>query len=171
MLHTQSTTDKPSEVHQAVQSASKRSSGKISKAEAGYQYHPDIQYRCSDCVMMKPAKKGSACCWFGPSVPISPETGSCNYFAHAHPEQKPDVPWLSLFTKEQLGYLENAQGFSCKRCEEFIFPRHECKKVDRNSEGDTPGEISPDGCCDFWQADRRRAKMTNEELVQLMAGR
>ena len=121
--------------------------------------------------MSKPAKTGSACAWFGPTVPISGEKGSCNYFAHAHPEQKPDVPWLSLFTKEQLGYLENAEGFSCKRCEEFLFPRHDCEKVDKNSPGDTPGEINPDGCCDFWEADRKRAKMDQEQLIQLMGGK
>jgi hypothetical protein len=171
MIHTESTTDKPEQVKQAEAATSKRSSGKLSKTEACYQYHPDIQYRCGDCIMLKPRKGGEGCAWFGASVPVSGVSGSCNYFAHAHPEQKPDVPWLSLFTKEQLGYTENPEGFSCKRCEELLFPRHDCKKVDRNSPGDTPGEISPDGCCNLWEPDRKRAKMESEELVKLMGAK
>lgn len=143
---------------------------KITKAEAGYQFHPDTEYRCRECVMSKELKDGHGCAWFGPSEKISPDKGSCNYFAHAHPDYHPEIPWLGLFTKEQLGYLENSQGFSCKRCHELLFPKHECKKVDRKSPGDTPGEINPNGCCDFWEADKKRATMSTPELVKLIGG-
>ena len=171
MTHIESTTDSPEEVKRAEDAGEKAFSGKIGKAEAGYQYHPDTEYRCEECVMIKDRDGGKGCAWFGPTVPISASSGSCNYFAHTHDLTRPEIPWIGLFTKAELGYLENAEGFSCKRCEELIVLRNDCKKVDRNSEGDTPGEISPYGCCNFWEADRKRAQLTTPELVQIMGGK
>jgi hypothetical protein len=170
MIRTESTTDKPEQV-QAAQGRANRKPGRgsIAKASACYQYHPDTEYRCQECAMLKKLDGRHGCAWFGPTESVKPSAGSCNYFAHAHPETfHTDVPWLSLFTKEELGYVENPNGFSCKRCEEFLPHASDCKKVDRNSEGDTPGEINPNGCCNLWEADRKRAGKTTPELVKLL---
>lgn len=146
---------------------------KTSKAEAGYQYRPETQYRCGECVMLKPAGKGketaSGCAWFGAGTEVSREQGSCIYFAHGAPDH-PEIPWLGLFTKEELGYVENRTGFSCKRCEYFDIEKRDCRKpVDKDSPGDTPGEIHPNACCDFWEPDPKRSKLDTEKLMRLIA--
>ena len=139
---------------------------KISKAEAGYQFHPDSEYVCGSCVLLKdlPQKK-NGCAWFGPAVKVSATSGACNYFSHGHPgDQMFDVPWFSLFTPIELGYLENKPGFGCKRCEHADLLRHDCSEVDKDSPGDTPGEIHPGGCCNLWEADKKRGKMSRDDL-------
>lgn len=142
---------------------------KLTKSEAGYQFHPDVEYTCSDCVMHKDLPKGGGgCAWFGPSDPISLESGSCNYFAHAH-DRKPELPWLALFTPVQLGYLENRQGFSCKRCVHIDLRQEDCERVEKDSNGDTPGEIDPMGCCNLWKPDRKRAALATPKLLDLIA--
>ena len=142
-------------------------SEKISKARAGYQFHPDIQYTCQSCVMLKDlGKNGYGCAWFGPNDPVDAKTGGCNYFSHGAGFA---IPWMALFTKEELGYLESPNGFSCKRCEHIDIEDKDCEKVDRNSAGDTPGEINPGGCCNIWEADRKRAAMPTEKLLTYIA--
>jgi hypothetical protein len=164
MVDLKSTSDSEDQVSDALRQSSKSSSDKISKEQAGYQYRPEVEYRCVECVMRKKADAGLRCAWFGPTVPVK-DYGTCIYFAHG---TVADIPYLGLFTKEELGYEENKEGFSCKRCEEFSYARNDCKKVDRNSPGDTPGTISPNACCDFWERDRKRGGMTKPELIHLM---
>ena len=136
----------------------------ITKAQAGYICNPETHYLCGECQFLKMEDR---CAYFGPNQMVSQTTGSCNRFKAGETDT---APWLKPFlTKVELGYMENAEGFGCQRCEEFKVGRDACKKVDRDSPGDTPGKIKPRACCDFWEADGKRAKMTDGQLVQLMA--
>ena len=139
---------------------------KILKSSAGYIYRPGTEYTCGDCVMLKGTDHGHGCAYFGPGSSVDAERGSCNYFAHGSGEE---IPWLGIFTKEELGYLENSRGFSCKRCEHFAVLKEDCETVQKNSTGDTPGIISPNACCDFWEGDKKRARMTTAALNEMMA--
>lgn len=140
---------------------------KIPKASAGYQFRPETNYTCGLCVFLKDTKTGHGCSFFGPSAAVSDKHGSCIYFSHSD-SSKLDIPWLSLFTKQELGYEENLYGFTCARCEYFQMPG-DCRKVDRRSPGDTPGEISPHGCCSLWERSGKRGGMSDAELVQILA--
>ncbi len=146
----------------------------ITKADAGYVYRPETQYRCGECIFAKPLdgakivpvkETQAACAFFGPATNISPTKGSCIYYTHGHPEDF-DIPWIALFTKDQLGYAENKNGFSCKRCEYFAIQANDCRKpVDKDSEGDTPGLIHPNACCDFQTPDKKRGQMETAALL------
>lgn len=139
---------------------------KILKAEAGYICRPGTEYTCSDCVFLKTVKDGHGCVFFGAKVSISAAAGGCNYFALGKPA---DLPWIGTLTKEELGYTENKRGFSCKRCGHFAFPKEDCDRVDKDSPGDSPGEIEENGCCGSWGPDPKRSKMTTPALLDLMA--
>ena len=143
---------------------------KITKAQAGYTFHPDVpDYTCGGCTFEKDFKGKDYCAYFGPSAPINEQIGSCNYWAHGEPEiQKLEIPWLSIFTKQQLGYDENRPGFGCRRCANFILGKNDCTRVDRGSPGDTPGEISPNACCSVWVRDPKRGGLSNAALVPLV---
>ena len=142
----------------------------LTKSQALYTFHPDVNYTCSTCVMLKDLPEGQhGCAWFGPSVKISAQAGSCGYYAHGGHPSRFQIPWLGLFTPEELGYTENAAGFGCRRCSEFIVGRDACKEVDRNSQGDTPGLISPYACCSAWEKDSKRGEMSDQQLVKLLA--
>ena len=139
---------------------------KISKSEALYTFHPDSEYVCGSCIFVKELKQGAGCAFLGPALQVSESAGGCNAFAHGHPgDNMFDVPWFSLFTPVQLGYEENKPGFSCKRCKHVDIFREDCDEVDRDSEGDTPGIISGDGCCNLWSPDKVRGHMTREEIL------
>ncbi len=144
---------------------------KVSKAEAGYISRPGSEFLCGGCVMLKELGKGGfGCAWFGPAETVSATSGSCNWFAQGD-HAKLAIPWLGLYTKTELGYAENKGGFGCRRCEYIAIPERMCRKVDENSAGDTPGEISPTtGCCGLWDGDKKRKKMTTPELMQMFAG-
>jgi hypothetical protein len=150
---------------------------KISKAAVGYTFHPDVEYPCSTCVFIKPIgtavfkpdrEFAAGCSFFGPQDPISPTKGGCIYYTHGD-STKFDIPWLSLFTKEQLGYEENRNGFGCKRCEYADLPASDCQKVDKDSPGDTPGEIHFGACCGAWERDKVRGKMTTPEILDYLS--
>ena len=141
---------------------------KLEKQAAGYLYRPETSYVCGECVFPKYLKGGaSGCALFGPSETVSLSKGSCNFFAHGKPHT--DQPWLGVYTKLELGYTENTNGFSCKRCEEFSPERNDCKKVDKDSDGDTPGTISPNACCSNWERDPDRGNKTDEQLLKILS--
>lgn len=144
--------------------------GKATKAEAGYQVVADCEYLCGQCVFLKPIKDGSGCAFFGPTVNISAESGSCNAFTHCDPKEQLEIPWIPMFNKVALGYMENKNGFGCRRCSELIATQNACKEVDKDSPGASPGAILPTGCCNFWGPDPKRSKMSTPALLQLMAG-
>ena len=137
---------------------------KIPKEAVLYVFRPETQYTCNLCVFYKEEK----CAHFGPEADIKPY-GSCGMWVHRDPEKSPDnIPWLGLITKEQAGYDENPNGFSCKRCEYYI-NNMDCEKVDKDSEGDTQGIIHPNACCNRWEADDKRAKLSTPELMKYLA--
>ncbi len=133
---------------------------KIHKSAVLYIHDAGTQYTCSDCVFYKQGR----CALFGPAVNIQPY-GSCGFFVQGH--TKLVVPWISGVSKTEAGYVENEPGFSCKRCEEFTLSG-DCKKVDKNSEGNDPGEIHKNACCNRWEADKKRASMSTPELNKLI---
>lgn len=144
-------------------SSSKEEKNKIPKEAVLYIFRPETQYTCSVCVFAK--NKSTKCAWFGPKEEIKPY-GSCGFWGHMDPknEQTPEIPWLGIVTKEQAGYDENKNGFSCKRCEYWGIKDLSCEKVNRFSAGDTPGIIHPNACCNRWEADDKRAQMTTEQI-------
>ncbi len=150
-------------------SETKESDGsKIPKEAVLYIFRPETQYTCNKCVnyhatnMEAPAAK---CALLAAKETIKP-FGSCGFWIHMDPfaENSPFIPSLAVLLKTQAGYAENKNGFSCKRCEYFDPEKLDCRKVDKDSEGDTPGMIHPNACCNRWEADDIRSKKTTEEL-------
>ncbi len=137
--------------------------GDIPKEAVLYIYRPEVRIVCSECSFVK----GDKCTLFGPDVTISRETGTCGFYIHGH--ENPDQPWVSNVTKIEAGYMENKTGFQCKRCEEWNMSNQSCKKVDKNSKGDTPGIIAANACCNRWEADPVRSKLPDDKLEQYIA--
>ncbi len=134
---------------------------KIPKEAVLYVFRPETQYTCDKCIFLK---KENKCAQFGPATDIKP-FGSCGFWVHRDPRDMPkEMPWIGLVTKEQAGYDENKNGFSCKRCE-YYENGMDCKKVDKNSEGDTVGIIHPNACCNRWEADKVRSELSTDKLI------
>lgn len=146
---------------------------KIPKETVLYVFRPETQYTCNKCVQYKaknPDAKVATCALLAAKESIRP-FGSCGFWIHMDPfgENTPEVPHLGVLTKLQVGYDENEQGFSCKRCEYFDPERLDCRKVDKDSEGDTPGIIHPNACCNRWEVDKVRGKMKTEDLLEMFS--
>lgn len=116
--------------------------GKVPKQAVLYILVPETEYCCEDCAFFTAPEY---CAVFGDETVKS--CGSCGVFMRG--EDCGDIDGAPL-TKLQAGYAENEPGFSCKRCGNFE-KGNECKVVDKDSEGDTPGEIHPDACCNAWK--------------------
>jgi len=130
---------------EAIERAGNSSSdAKIDKAVVLYIHVEGVNYKCIECAFWKNKK----CALYGPSVAIK-EYGGCNLWLEKKDER--ELPWIGSLTKKETGYMENEDGFSCKRCDEFIPSENNCKKVNRMSEGDDSGKISKDGCCNRWE--------------------
>lgn len=155
---------------QEIITEQKEASGKkIPKEAVLYVFRPETQYTCDKCVFSKDKNHpdSTKCKILGATESINPY-GSCGFWIHMDPhgEKTPEIPWIGAITKIQAGYDENKQGFSCKRCEYFDPEKMDCSKVDKNSEGDTPGIIHPNACCNRWEVDSKRGKKTTEELMK-----
>ncbi len=118
-------------------------SSKIEKALALYLYRDGCNYTCSECYFYKEKK----CALYGQSITIQ-SYGGCNLWQKA---KGVEANWINSTTKEETGYTENKDGFTCGRCEYFIPSQNNCQKVNRNSKGDTPKEIIEDACCNGWE--------------------
>lgn len=116
---------------------------KIDKGTVGYIHKEGTDYTCAECAFYKEKK----CALYGPQVSIEP-FGGCNLWVQAG--RRPAVPWIGGVTKVETAYLENKDGFSCKRCEEFLPEQKVCEKVNKLSAGDDPGIIAADACCNRW---------------------
>lgn len=134
---------------------------KIDKAVVGYIYKPGQNYTCSNCLY----QNGQYCKLYSRSEKISLTEGSCNLFMLGR--ENSEIPTIAKTTKVETGYMENNQGFSCKRCEEFDSKAQSCHKINKNSVGNTPGIISPDACCNHWKSDPIRSKLTDKELSKI----
>lgn len=118
--------------------------GTIDKARAGYIYSPGSDYTCGECAFYESGK----CLLYKERDNKVKAEGSCILW---QPDVKGvEIPQIGTTTKQATGYEENEEGFSCKRCEYFLESQKDCKKVDKNSEGQTPGEIRSGACCNFW---------------------
>lgn len=119
---------------------------KIDKQSVLYLRKPNTQYQCRDCSMF--LAKPERCTIHGSQDLIRP-IGSCGFFVKGHAmDGKP----MGEVTTLESGYTESPEGFSCKRCANFLPETLDCKRVDAQSEGDDLGVIHRDACCNAWQA-------------------
>jgi hypothetical protein len=128
---------------------------KFPKQSVGYTHAENTNYTCPDCVFN--VSKGQ-CAVLGRAGTIS-EFGGSNFFIFSPPNDRAreKMPYVGPLTKNEIGYVENKPGFSCKRCEYFVGgTAMDCKKVDKDSPGDDPGMIHPDACCNRWEKDGMR---------------
>ena len=118
---------------------------KLPKGSVLYLHAPGARYDCQDCTAFIPGAK--RCILLGPGDEVTPPD-SCGYFIPG-PYQPGAQPqgWL---TKEEVGFAQNVNGASCKRCE-YWNPEGDCLLVDKDSPGDDPGTISGDACCVLWE--------------------
>src|SRR5580658_1438809 len=130
----------------------------IEKSQASYLHSPDIQYQCRDCPSWIEGE--SQCVLHGPNDVLL-RIDSCNYFVREMPGLFGQTP-LALLTKEESGATRNAEGFSCKRCEEWDQENWSCSKVDKDTTGADPGMIHPDACCNLWKPDPIRSQMPTD---------
>ena len=127
------------------QEEKEESSSKFDKSFVLYLLRKGSNYTCSECYFYKEKK----CALYGQSVNISP-LGGCNLWQKGNGNE---VNWINSTTKEESGYVESKEGFTCARCEYFIEDKNDCKKVNKNSKGDTPNKIIGEACCNGWEAD------------------
>ncbi len=139
-----------------------RPAPKIPKEAVLYIFRPEANITCGKCVFIR----GSKCAVLGPTETVSPKTGSCGFYIHGDIGEAKTIPFIGFITKEEAGYFENPTGFQCKRCEYFKVKQNDCEKVDADSDGDTPGMIHPDACCNAWEADTIRAKLSDDKLMK-----
>ncbi len=140
---------------------------KLSKAEAGYIEANNSEFVCGDCVFAKNAGGGAFNCGLMETAgPISMESGSCNNLIYG--VRGSELPYIADKTLVELGYMENEFGFGCKRCRHWDMKKRDCDEVDKNSPGDTPGEIAVTTCCNLWAFDPKRGKMSTPKLFQLI---
>lgn len=127
---------------------------KQAKEAVLYVLKPDTQYQCKDCPLYL---TGDRCVIHGIDDVIK-GIGSCGFWVKGNPNLNNHTPPLGLVTKLESGYMENEPGFSCKRCSVFGGAEiKKCARVDENSQGDTPGEINPDACCNAWTPEKANA--------------
>lgn len=134
-----------------------RETNKIEKAIVLYVFDPPTRYSCSECAFIT-------------------STGECSDYVKADRDVKAYGScnnWRSLVegriagnhdhTREATGYAENREGFSCKRCDEFIADTRRCQKVDEAG-GLTPGIIHPNACCNRWEPSPTKRNLTDAEF-------
>lgn len=117
---------------------------KRSKGSALYLHAVGGRYDCQDCAMF--LKDSQRCTIHGPGDIIR-AIASCGYFMPGPPI---GIEPKGYITKAESGYTEDVHGASCKRCEYFN-PEGDCLLVDKDSPGDDPGTIDPNGCCCLWE--------------------
>lgn len=119
---------------------------KIPKEAVLYIHKKDTNYKCKDCLFAR--DQANKCALYGTSVSIRPY-GACGIWVKK--KGNIDIPFIGGYTKENTGYVENQEGFGCKRCDEFLPEENDCKKIDKDSPGDDPGQILGGACCNRWE--------------------
>jgi len=119
---------------------------KIPKSVVLYIHKTGTQYKCKDCIFAK--NQGNNCAIYGSGVSIRPY-GTCAEWIKK--KGNIEIPYIGGYTKENTGYVENLDGYSCGRCDEFLPDQRDCKKVDKDSPGDDPGEVLSAACCNRWE--------------------
>lgn len=135
--------------------------GSIPKQVALYVFMHGGQtaYECRGCSMF--LHEFERCTIHGPTDVIR-GYGSCSYFIFGKSMGGKPMGEVNVLTS---GYSENPArvGFSCKRCKYFDLSG-DCRKLDKDSKGLTPGLIHPNACCNAWEADKERSKLSDERL-------
>lgn len=133
---------------------------KLPKALALYVFNPPSKYTCAECAFVNADGK---CTNYIRAEENVKSYGSCNDWRTL---TKGRIAGNHDRTREATGYMENREGFSCGRCEEFVADTKRCRKIDEK-EGLTPGLIHPRACCNRWEADPIRAKLPEDKLRSL----
>ena len=128
---------------------------KKDKAIVLYLHVEGTDYECKDCMLFI---KNQRCMVHGKDDVIL-ETDSCGLFIYGESYDK-GAP-MGLYTPERSGLTHSKNGFSCKRCEYFNPPEKKCSEVDENSDGDDPGIIHPNACCNNWDSLANAATSTD----------
>lgn len=125
-----------------------QSNSKIDKQAVLYIHIDGTNYQCRDCILFI---TNNHCLVHRKDDKILP-SDSCGLFIYGEPAEE-GTP-LGIITPEQSGltHSENDTGFSCKQCEYFGSQVKDCQKVNKDSEGDDPGIIHPDACCNNWDS-------------------
>ena len=117
---------------------------KTTKSGALYLYREGSKYQCRECSLWLPSRNQ---CEIHGANDVIRGHGTCGLFIKGEPAGASPTGQVS---KAESGYEENKEGFSCDLCEYWI-PLADCKLVDRNSPGDTPGEVIGSACCNLWE--------------------
>lgn len=146
----------------AIPSGLKRPNlNKMPKEAVLYTFRPETQYTCEKCLFRR--EEATKCALFSAAESIKP-SGSCGFWIHFSPEKAGlDMAPIGGVTKLEAGYMDSKNGFSCKRCKFFDASALKCEKVDENSQGDTPGTIQPNACCNAFCKDDKRGEMTTDQ--------
>jgi hypothetical protein len=137
---------------------------KISKSAVLYVHArpgatPECSYTCGECIFLRT----NQCALFTVEDNlVSATRGGCGLFVDGAPQDDGFWPYL---TKEEAGYVENENGFGCRRCKEFVPSLMDCEDVNKTSPGDDPNSIQGGACCNNWQADARRGRMDDDRLA------
>jgi hypothetical protein len=123
---------------------------RMPKAAVGYVYAPGTSLLCGQCAFIA----GGKCTDHpGKEENVDLDKGSCNDWQD---RRKGPVTGNRGRSWVQVAYLENAQGFGCRRCAHMDLKGADCDAVDKDSPGDNPGRIDPYGCCTLWKKDAVR---------------
>ena len=137
---------------------------KLDKDDAGYQFKPNTQYECGDCVFYLPDHR--KCQLLSDAESVLPFDG-CTYFVKGVPETLGTERLYALNSLE-ADYSRSNFGFSCKRCVHFIMESWDCEGVNKDTPGDTPGMIHPDACCNLQEPDPVRGQLPTEAVRTLI---
>jgi hypothetical protein len=123
---------------------------KIDKASVLYLHRPEGDYSCANCCLFLPTAR--RCLWFSARDVVQPY-GACGLFVEGTAKQLVNVGAnpLGKVTPVEAGYVENKPGYTCGRCVHFSDAKQDCEIVDKNSEGDDPGSIKAESCCNAWE--------------------
>lgn len=121
---------------------------KVRKDGAGYVFKKQAKtrYQCSQCMLF--IKNLGACELFSILDKVR-QYGTCSYWVYGTPAIAAGGARGAL-TPLAAGYVERREGFSCGRCRYFNKEAQDCKIVDKDSPGDTPGKIVSGACCSNW---------------------
>lgn len=127
-----------------VQIQLSRTSGtrKLPKTSVLYAHYSGEAYDCDDCAFWLSAD--DKCVIHRSNFPVHDED-KCGFMIQGAPDTFRNRPHLNL-DPDQTGFVRNWGGKGCKVCVYWSSDR-DCEKVDRNSDGDDPGEINPGACC------------------------
>jgi hypothetical protein len=114
------------------------------KAVVLYIHVQGTDYECKDCLMFIMNER----CLIHRKDDVIKATDSCGLFIYGKAIE--NARPLGIITPTQSGLTHSTTGFSCKRCTYFNSNAQKCTQVDETSDGDDPGIIHPDACCNAW---------------------